>query len=181
MARGTVKFFNPGKGFGFISPEDGGADIFVHASALERSGIRDLNEGDQVTFEVEEDRRSGKLAATDLRVTGAGAGSLGRGGARSWDDAPRGQGGFQRSSFAPPRSTGARSAGGSGRGTVKWFNSAKGFGFIQPEVGSEDVFVHISAVERAGLLDLPEGTVVSYDLEQGRTGKTSAVNLRLES
>ncbi|EYD74282.1 Cold shock protein CspA [Rubellimicrobium mesophilum DSM 19309] len=177
MARGTVKFFNSSKGFGFISPEDGSPDVFVHASALERSGIRSLNDGDQVTFDVEEDRRSGKLAATDLRVTGSGGASSGRSGSRSWDDGSRGQGGFQRSSA--PRTSGARSAGGSGRGTVKWFNSAKGFGFIQPEDGSEDVFVHISAVERAGLRDLPEGTVVSYDLEQGRTGKTSAVNLRL--
>jgi CspA family cold shock protein len=62
-------------------------------------------------------------------------------------------------------------------GTVKWFNSAKGFGFIQPEDGSPDVFVHISAVERAGMSDLREGQKLSYELEQGRTGKTAAVNL----
>ena len=65
------------------------------------------------------------------------------------------------------------------RATVKFFNSSKGFGFIQPEYGSENVFVQISSVERAGLRDLPVCTAVSYDLEQGRTGKTSAVNLRL--
>ena len=62
-------------------------------------------------------------------------------------------------------------------GTVKWFNSVKGFGFIQPEDGSPDVFVHISAVERAGMSDLKEGQKLSYELEQGRTGKTAAVNL----
>ena len=178
MARGTVKFFNTSKGFGFISPEDGGPDVFVHASALERSGLRDLNEGDQVTFEVEEDRRSGKLAATDLTVTASGGSYSGRPAPRYRDEGDRGQGGYQRSSAAP-RSAGSRSAGGSGRGTVKWFNGTKGFGFIQPEDGSEDVFVHISAVERAGLRELHEGQVVRYDLEQGRTGKTSAVNLRL--
>lgn len=177
MARGTVKFFNPSKGYGFISPDDGSPDVFVHASALERSGLRELGEGDQVTFEVEEDRRSGKLAAIDLRVTAAGAGASGRSAGRSWDEGGRGQGGYQRAPSAP-RSSGGRSAGGSGRGTVKWFNATKGFGFIQPEDGSEDVFVHISAVERAGLRELHEGQVVSYDLEQGRTGKTSAVNLR---
>jgi CspA family cold shock protein len=64
-------------------------------------------------------------------------------------------------------------------GTVKWFNAQKGYGFIQPEDGSKDVFVHISAVERAGLSGLGEGQKVSYDLETGRDGKVSAANLRL--
>jgi CspA family cold shock protein len=63
-------------------------------------------------------------------------------------------------------------------GTVKWFNSTKGFGFIQPEDGSGDVFVHISAVERSGMGNLQEGQKLSYELEQGRNGKTSAINLR---
>ncbi len=63
-------------------------------------------------------------------------------------------------------------------GTVKWFNATKGFGFIQPEDGSADVFVHISAVERAGMNNLQEGQKLSYELESGRNGKTSAVNLR---
>jgi CspA family cold shock protein len=63
-------------------------------------------------------------------------------------------------------------------GTVKWFNAQKGYGFIQPDDGSKDVFVHISAVEQAGLRGLNEGQKVSYDLEQGRQGKTSAVNLQ---
>ncbi len=60
---GTVKFFNPAKGFGFIQPEDGSKDVFVHASALERAGIFSLNEGDKVTFILEDDRRGrGKQA-----------------------------------------------------------------------------------------------------------------------
>ncbi|ASW08796.1 MULTISPECIES: cold-shock protein [unclassified Rhizobium] len=64
-------------------------------------------------------------------------------------------------------------------GTVKWFNSAKGFGFIQPEDGATDVFVHISAVERAGMNALAEGQKVSYELVRDRkTGKSSADNLR---
>ncbi len=63
-------------------------------------------------------------------------------------------------------------------GTVKWFNTQKGFGFIQPVDGSKDVFVHISAVERAGLTTLNEGQKVSYDLERGQQGKVSAVNLQ---
>ena len=64
-------------------------------------------------------------------------------------------------------------------GTVKFFNSAKGFGFIQPEDGSKDAFVHISAVERAGLSSLGEGQKVTYDLESGRDGKVSATNLQI--
>ncbi len=63
-------------------------------------------------------------------------------------------------------------------GTVKWFNPAKGYGFIMPEDGSKDVFVHISAVERAGLGSLREGQKVSFDLERGQQGKVSAVNLK---
>ncbi len=63
-------------------------------------------------------------------------------------------------------------------GTVKWFNAQKGFGFIQPVDGSKDVFVHISAVERAGLSTLNEGQKLTFDLEQGRQGKVSAVNLQ---
>lgn len=64
-------------------------------------------------------------------------------------------------------------------GTVKWFNSQKGYGFIQPEDGSKDVFVHISAVERAGLTQLNENQKVTYELERGQQGKTSAVNLQV--
>ena len=61
---GTVKFFNSAKGFGFIQPEDGGKDVFVHATALEAAGIRTLNEGDRVSFELEDDRKGkGKQAA----------------------------------------------------------------------------------------------------------------------
>ncbi len=62
-------------------------------------------------------------------------------------------------------------------GTVKWFNSAKGYGFIEPEDGSKDVFVHISAVESAGLSSLSEGQKVSYEVQPGKNGKTRAENL----
>ena len=64
------------------------------------------------------------------------------------------------------------------KGTVKWFNPTKGYGFIRPSMGERDVFVHISAVERAGLTGLNEGQKVSFDLERGDRGKTSAVNLK---
>ncbi len=64
-------------------------------------------------------------------------------------------------------------------GTVKFFNHTKGFGFIQPDDGSKDAFVHVTALERAGISSLNEGQKVSYELEQGRDGKVSATNLAL--
>lgn len=67
MAQGTVKFFNPTKGFGFIVQDAGGPDVFVHASALERAGMHHLNEGQKITYDVEQDRRTGKSAATNIQ------------------------------------------------------------------------------------------------------------------
>ena len=66
MATGTVKWFNATKGYGFIQPSEGGADVFVHISAVERAGLRSLNEGQTVTYELERDKRSGKFAASNL-------------------------------------------------------------------------------------------------------------------
>ena len=182
MASGTVKFFNASKGFGFISPNNGGEDVFVHISAVERAGLDSLNDGDQVEFELEQDRRSGRMSATDLMVTGAGT-PMPRA-----PRPPRPAGGdrFGGGGGAPaPRGGGGggamRDAAGSGSGVVKWFNPTKGFGFIQPNDGGGDVFVHISAVEQAGLRSLNEGQAVSYDLEADRrSGKTSATNLRVD-
>jgi len=65
-------------------------------------------------------------------------------------------------------------------GTVKWFNTQKGYGFIQPDDGGNDVFVHISAVEQAGIMSLNEGQKISYELEKGRNGKFAAVDLKAE-
>ena len=68
MTTGTVKFYNGQKGFGFIQPDNGGKDVFVHATALERAGIRNLVEGQKVSFDIEEDRRTGKVSASNLRA-----------------------------------------------------------------------------------------------------------------
>jgi CspA family cold shock protein len=68
MASGTVKWFNGTKGYGFIQPDEGGADVFVHISAVERAGLRSLNEGQKVTYELERDKRSGKMSAGNLQV-----------------------------------------------------------------------------------------------------------------
>jgi cold shock protein len=63
-------------------------------------------------------------------------------------------------------------------GTVKWFNTTKGYGFIAPDDGATDVFVHISAVQNSGMTDLQEGQQVEYELEAGKNGKTAAINLK---
>ena len=65
---GVVKFFNAQKGYGFITPDDGGKDVFVHATALERAGMRSLSEGQKVAFDTEQDRRSGKTAVANIRA-----------------------------------------------------------------------------------------------------------------
>jgi CspA family cold shock protein len=169
MPTGTVKWFNPTKGFGFIEPEDGGADIFVHISAVEQAGLSALHDGQKVSYEREADR-TGKHSATQLEVLGGGEAPPPR--------APRAP---QGGGFRARDDGGSRETQGSGEGVVKWFNQTKGFGFIVPNDGGEDLFVHISAVEAAGLRGLEEGQAVGYDLElDRRKGKTSAVNLRVQ-
>ncbi len=69
MATGTVKWFNTTKGFGFIQPDEGGSDVFVHISAVERAGMRSLNEGQKVTFELEKDRKTGRNSAVNLQAS----------------------------------------------------------------------------------------------------------------
>jgi len=68
MATGTVKWFNATKGYGFVQPDDGGADVFVHISAVERAGMRSLNEGQKLSYELERDQRSGKTSAGQLQA-----------------------------------------------------------------------------------------------------------------
>lgn len=68
MDTGTVKFYNDQKGYGFIQPDNGGKDVFVHATALERAGIRGLSEGQKVSFDVAEDRRTGKMAVDNIQA-----------------------------------------------------------------------------------------------------------------
>ena len=165
-AKGKVKFFNAQKGFGFIQRDDGGEDVFVHISAVERAGLSNLAEGQGLEFTLVD--RGGKVSASDLKVDGEliavteGAGGGDRGGDRG---APRGE--------APRRElTGERATG-----TVKFFNSMKGFGFITRDDGQPDAFVHISAVERANMSTLNQGDRLEFDLEVDRRGKHSAVNL----
>ncbi len=154
-AKGIVKFFNPHKGFGFIVRDDGGEDVFVHISAVEQAGLTGLAEGQPLEFTLVD--RGGRVSATDLRIDGEPMAVEDRG--------PR------------ERSPQRQLTGEKASGTVKFFNATKGFGFITRDDGQPDAFVHISAVERAGMMSLNEGDRVEFELEVDRRGKTAAVNL----
>ncbi|GGE01880.1 hypothetical protein GCM10011515_21930 [Tsuneonella deserti] len=166
--KGTVKFFNSQKGFGFIAQEGGGEDVFVHISAVERAGLAGLGEGQELAFNLVD--RGGKVSAQDLQIVGDVVPVTG-GGERPPRDGDRG--GFGGGAGAPRREL----TGEKATGTVKFFNSMKGFGFLVRDDGQPDAFVHISAVERSGLSGLNEGEKYEFDLEVDRRGKHSAVNL----
>ena len=153
--KGTVKFFNSQKGFGFIQQDGGGEDVFVHISAVERAGLEGLAEGQELEFNLVD--RGGKVSAQDLQVVGDVIAVESRGDA----------GGAPRRELTGEKAT----------GTVKFFNSMKGFGFLTRDDGQPDAFVHISAVERSGLAGINEGERYEFDLEVDRRGKHSAVNL----
>lgn len=169
---GTVKFFNPAKGFGFVARDDGGEDVFVHISAVEQAGLEGLANGQPLGFTLVE--RNGKVSAIDLKIEGEpmaieeGAPRTDRGDRPDRGPAPAGARGRRQL-------TGERSSG-----TVKFFNGTKGFGFISRDDGQADAFVHISAVQRAGMQDLVEGQRLAFDIEVDDRGKFAAVNLAAE-
>lgn len=163
--KGVVKFFNGQKGFGFIVRDDGGEDVFVHISAVEQAGLTGLAEGQPLSFTLVD--RGGRISATDLKIEGDPLPVT----ERPREPRPGGAaGGF---GGGPQRQL----TGEKAQGTVKFFNAMKGFGFIARDDGQPDAFVHISAVERAGLNGLNEGDRVEFELEVDRRGKTAAVNL----
>ncbi|MDB5715608.1 MAG: cold-shock protein [Sphingomonadales bacterium] len=171
---GVVKFFNGQKGFGFVVRDDGAEDVFVHISAVEQAGLTGLAEGQPLGFTLVD--RGGRISATDLKIDGEPMAVTDRGPPRDRDAAPAprgGAGGGFGGGNAPQRElTGEKASG-----TVKFFNAMKGFGFIQRDDGQPDAFVHISAVERAGMTTLNEGDRLEFELEVDRRGKHAAVNL----
>jgi CspA family cold shock protein len=167
--KGVVKFFNGQKGFGFVVRDDGGEDVFVHISAVEQAGLTGLAEGQPLGFTLVD--RGGRISATDLKIEGDPLPVTDRGPPRDRDAGPRG--GAGGGAGGPQRQlTGEKASG-----TVKFFNAMKGFGFIQRDDGQPDAFVHISAVERAGMTSLNEGDRLEFELEVDRRGKYAAVNL----
>ena len=162
---GVVKFFNAQKGFGFVVRDDGGEDVFVHISAVEQAGLTALAEGQPLGFTLVD--RGGRISATELKIEGEPLPVTDRGPPREREGGGAPRGGPQR------ELTGEKATG-----TVKFFNAMKGFGFIQRDDGQPDAFVHISAVERAGMTSLNEGDRLEFELEvDNRRGKYAAVNL----
>jgi len=179
---GVVKFFNAQKGFGFVVRDDGGEDVFVHISAVEQAGLAGLAEGQPLGFTLVD--RGGRISATELKIDGEPMAVTDRAPPREpreggfGDRGPR-QGGGDRGGFggAPGGAPQRQLTGEKATGTVKFFNAMKGFGFIQRDDGQPDAFVHISAVERAGMASLNEGDRLQFEIEVDRRGKYAAVNL----
>ena len=179
---GVVKFFNAQKGFGFVVRDDGGEDVFVHISAVEQAGLTGLAEGQPLGFTLVD--RGGRISATELKIEGEPMPVTDRapprepreGGFGGGDRGPR-QGGFGGDRGGAGGAPQRQLTGEQATGTVKFFNAMKGFGFIQRDDGQPDAFVHISAVERAGMSNLNEGDRLKFEIEVDRRGKYAAVNL----
>ena len=165
--QGTVKFFNAAKGFGFVARDDGGEDVFVHISAVEQAGLQGLASGQPMAFTLVE--RNGKVSAIDLKIEGEPM-PVEEFAPRRDDRGDRPEPGGAR---GRRQLTGERTSG-----TVKFFNTTKGFGFIARDDGQADAFVHISAVQRAGMAGLDEGDRVAFDIEVDDRGKFAAVNIQ---
>jgi CspA family cold shock protein len=164
---GKVKWFNRSKGFGFIVPEDGSGDVFLPLSALERAGHSEAPDGASVVFEWTQGPKGRAVAQLlELDVSTAtpraprenrfrGGGGGGRGDGRDTrDDAP--------------------SVTESLDGVVKWYDPARGFGFILPNDGSKDIFVHVTALRRSGIEMLEPGQPVRMMVAQARRGREAS-------
>jgi len=162
-----VKWFNAAKGFGFVTLSDGSPDAFLPMAILRRAGYDDIREGASVTCEVGAGAK-GPLVVNVLNVdnstavasSGGGGGGYGQ---RDRDYGGGGRGGYRQDS-AP------RGPAQSVEGAVKWFEPDKGYGFISPDGGGKDIFVHITALRRSGVQTLGPGQRVRVDVVDGRKG-----------
>jgi cold shock protein len=166
----TVKWFNPEKGFGFVELADGSGDAFLHIRVVEGAGHAEMAPGTRLTVRTAQGQKGPQVTeilevdtstAEPARPRSPMGGAPRRGG---FGDAPRPGGGPR---FAGPPSE-------EQEGTVKWYNPAKGFGFIAVGDGGKDVFVHRSALMRAGLGDLQEGERVIIQTVDGQKGREVA-------
>ncbi len=168
-ARGTIKWFNATKGYGFITLERGG-DAFCHASALAAVGATDVPPGSTVVCDLQESPRGLQVVAVhslDTSTAEAQPPRKPRGLGGGDDDRGR-RGGFGRDSGGFGRDSAPSGAMVDGR--VKFFNDQKGFGFVVPENGGDDVYVHASALRRSGLAALTPEQRIRYSTRQGMKG-----------
>jgi CspA family cold shock protein len=163
-----VKWFNAAKGFGFVTLSDGSPDAFLPMAILRRAGYDDIREGASITCEVGAGAK-GPLVVNVLNVDNSTAtpssGGYGQGGGgygqRDRDSQGGGRGYRQDAPRGPAQSV---------EGAVKWFEPDKGYGFISPDGGGKDIFVHITALRRSGVQTLGPGQRVRVDVVDGRKG-----------
>jgi cold shock protein len=151
----VVKWFNPEKGFGFVELEDGAGDAFLHVSVLSRAGFTTVQPGTPMRVRTSAGQKGPQVAevvSVEEGVTVPTSSPPPRSGPRT------------------PRPAPDLSSAVEMRGTVKWFNPEKGFGFVMPEGGGKDVFVHISALSRGGLTTLEPNQAVRLQVAEGRRG-----------
>ena len=172
-----VKWFNAAKGFGFVTLSDGSPDAFLPMAILRRAGFDDIREGASVTCEVGAGAK-GPLVVNVLNVdnstavASSGGGSGGGSGQRDRDygggGGGGGRGGYRQDSYR--QDSAPRGPAQSVEGAVKWFEPDKGYGFISPDGGGKDIFVHITALRRSGVQTLGPGQRVRVDVVDGRKG-----------
>jgi cold shock protein len=153
----TVKWFNPEKGFGFVALSDGSGDAFLHANTLNAAGHSVVSPGASLRVRIGQGQK-GRQVSEVISVDESTATPRGAGAARG-----PGPG-------APPRRGPPGGPSVEMQGTVKWYNASKGFGFVAPLEGGKDVFVHASALQRAGVSQLAEGQTIWMDVVQGAKG-----------
>jgi CspA family cold shock protein len=153
----VVKWFRADRGFGFVELADGSGDAFLHASVLGRLGVQQVETGETLEVRIAQGQRGPQVTEVlNVDSSTAAPARPARSGPR-----PGGGGGYEQAPLV---------ASSQEQGTVKWYNATKGFGFIVRDGGGKDVFVHASALQRAGLMGLNEGQRVVVDIAEGRKG-----------